>query len=316
MRGRDPEDPRQTDVLCIGETMALVVPERAEPVETAEEFRIGAGGAESNVACHLASAGRRAEWFSALGDDALGRRTLAGIERHGVDVSHVRRDPDAPTGLYVKDPGNGVSYYRRGSAASRLAPEHLDAIDWSRAGIVHVSGITLALSETCRALVHAVIDAAHAGGARVSFDVNHRPALWESTRAATDAIREAALRADIVLVGRDEAELLWGTATAADVRALFPETPHLIVKDADIEAIEYSSEGAVTVPALRVDVVEAVGAGDAFAAGWLHGYLGDDPAAERVAKGHAFAARALSSTQDVPSHDSPRTATPEGSARA
>ena len=84
MRGRDPETKRPIDVLCIGETMALVVPAAAEPVENATDFRLEVGGAESNVACHLAAAGRRSEWFSALGDDALGRRTLARVAEHGV----------------------------------------------------------------------------------------------------------------------------------------------------------------------------------------------------------------------------------------
>lgn len=302
--------------------MALVVPASAVPVERADDFRVEAGGAESNVASHLASAGRRAEWFSALGDDALGRRTLSRIAAHGVATERVRLDPSAPTGLYVKDPGNGVTYYRRGSAASRLSPDDLTGIDWTEVGVLHLSGITLALSDSCRALVHAAIDEARAAGALISFDVNHRPALWPSLAVAAEVIRGTALRADIVLVGRDEAETLWGTTTADDVRSVFPAAPHLVVKDADIEAVEFSSAGTTTVPALRVDVVEAVGAGDAFAAGWLDGFLAGADAEARVARGHACAARALSSTHDVPTNHLPTsdsagtpTAT-EGSARS
>src|SRR5699024_11875493 len=111
---------RPLDLLSLGETMALVVPARPEPLEEAEDFRLTIGGAESNVACHLASAGHRTAWCSALGEDALGRRVRRDIAAHGVDVQHVRLDPHAPTGLYLKDPGHGVSYYRAGSAASRI----------------------------------------------------------------------------------------------------------------------------------------------------------------------------------------------------
>ncbi|MFE5775368.1 PfkB family carbohydrate kinase [Brachybacterium sp. NPDC056505] len=143
----------------------------------------------------------------------------------------------------------------------------------------------------------------------MSFDVNHRPTLWQTTAEAAEAIEEAARRADVVFVGRDEAEVLWSARTADDVRALFPQVPHLVVKDADVEAVEFASEvfddtgaGRTAVATPRVEVVEAVGAGDAFAAGWLDALLDQAPPAVRLARGHAWAARALSSTQDIPEH--------------
>lgn len=302
---------RAVDVLSIGETMALVVPALAEPVDVAEEFRVETGGAESNVACHLAAAGHRTAWLSALGDDALGRRVRSRIERAGVDTSAVRLDPNAPTGLYVKDPGAGVSYYRRGSAASRLRPEDLMRVAWDDVRVVHLSGITPALSESCHALVDAAIDAARAHGVLVSFDVNHRPALWPDTETAATVIGAAARRADIVWTGRDEASDLWGVQTADDVRELFPDVPHLVVKDADVEAVEFSRGERSAAPARRVAVVEPVGAGDAFAAGWLDGFLRGADASERLQSGHTFAARALSSTHDVPAEHPRTAATPD-----
>lgn len=291
---------RPIDVLAIGETMALVTPQRAEPLDVAEDFSLTIGGAESNVACHLAHARHRAEWFSALGDDALGSRTRARITAHGVDTSRVKTDPDAPTGLYVKNPGAGVIYYRRGSAASCLGPADLDDFDWSETRILHLSGITAALSESCRALVDAAIDAARRHGVTVSFDVNLRPSLWSSDERAAAELLDIARRCDIVLVGRDEAEQLWGTATADAARAILPDVPHLVVKDADIEAVEFAGTARVAEAAQRVEVVEPVGAGDAFAAGWLSGLLLGEDSAARLRRGHAMAARALSSTHDVP----------------
>lgn len=291
---------RSVDVLAIGETMALVTPQRAESLEIAEDFSVEIGGAESNVACHLARSGHRVEWFSALGDDALGRRTRARIAAHGVDTARVIMSPAAPTGLYVKNPGVGVTYYRRGSAASRLGPTDFEGIDWSPIRIVHLSGITPALSESCRALVGTVIDAAHNNGVTVSFDVNLRSSLWESNDEAAAVLLDIARRSDIVLVGRDEAETLWGSATADDVRSLLPAIAHLVVKDADIDAVEFSVAGRVVEPAHRVDVVEPVGAGDAFAAGWLSGLLLGEDSATRLQGGHSRAASALTSTKDVP----------------
>lgn len=288
------------DLLALGETMALVVPARPAPLEEAEDFHVAIGGAESNVACHLAAAGHRAAWVSALGDDALGRRVRRDIAAHGVDVSAVTMDPSAPTGLYLKDPGQGVVYYRAGSAASRMGPETLERLDLASARIVHLTGITLALSESCRALVHAAIAAAREAGALVSVDVNHRPALWDSTEEAAREIRAAAEQADVLLVGRDEAEVLWGTATPDAIRELFPDVPHLVVKDADIEAVEFEGTVRTAVPTPRVEVVEPVGAGDAFAAGWFDGLLRGEGAEERLIRGHANAARALSSTKDLP----------------
>ena len=291
---------RSIDVLAIGETMALVTPQRAESLEIAEDFSVEIGGAESNVACHLAHIGHRVEWFSALGDDALGRRTRARIAAHGVDTARVVMSPEVPTGLYVKNPGVGVTYYRRGSAASRLGPADLERIDWSAVRTVHLSGITPALSESCRALVNTAIDAAHANGVTVSFDVNLRSSLWSSDDEAAVVLLDIARRSDVVLVGRDEAEMLWGPATADDVRALFPATAHLVVKDADVEAVEFSEAGRIVEPAHRIEVVEPVGAGDAFAAGWLSGLLLGEDSAARLRGGHSRAASALASTKDVP----------------
>ncbi|WP_434175912.1 sugar kinase [Brachybacterium conglomeratum] len=295
-----PPPNRLLDLLALGETMALVVPARPEPLEEAEDFRVAIGGAESNVACHLAATGHRTAWLSALGEDALGRRVRGEIASHGVDVSAVRLDPAAPTGLYVKDPGHGVTYYRAGSAASRLGPADLERVDLARARIVHLTGITLALSASCRDLVHAAIEATHATGALVSLDVNYRPALWDTTEEAACEILTAAREADVVLVGRDEAETLWGTATADEIRALLPDVPRLVVKDAEIEAVEFTGGARTAVPTPRVEVIEAVGAGDAFAAGWFDGLLHGVAADERLARGHARAAHALSSTQDIP----------------
>lgn len=291
-------------VLCIGETMGMIAPTDLEPFSQASTYRVEAGGAESNVAMRLATHGHVARWRSRLGDDALGHRVAESIAAAGVAVD-VEWDSTRPTGLYLKDPGRGVTYYRSGSAASAATPELLDDVDWSGVAIVHMTGITAALSDSCRALTYACLARAHAEGVEVSFDVNHRAPLWEE-RVAAEVLLDLARAADLVFVGRDEAEKLWDTATADDVRRLLPAARELVVKDGEVGATAWSGDVSAFVATPPVEVVEAVGAGDAFAAGYLSVRLRDgsdvaspDQLAARLAFGHACAAAALSSTADV-----------------
>lgn len=289
-------------LIAIGETMALVAPARPEPLATTQDVRLLIGGAESNVAIHVAQLGIPTAWVSAVGDDALGVRVRDEVASHGVDVRWVASDPQAPTGVYFKDPGKGVLYYRRGSAASAMTPDTIAAVPLEQADLVHVSGITPALSSGCAALTDSLIDRVAGGAGILSFDVNHRPALWQPGVAAPTLL-ELARRADLVFVGLDEAEGLWGTADADAVRALIPEPALLVVKDGDIGATEYERRGDADVrtfaPAIKTEVVEAVGAGDAFAAGYLAAHLSGSSADERLQAGHRRAHLVLQSTGDL-----------------
>ncbi|GAB3206698.1 sugar kinase [Marinactinospora thermotolerans] len=289
------------DAVCLGETMALLAPISGAPLVERPALAMEIGGAESNVACGLAQFGRRTAWLSRVGDDPFGRIICAVLADHGVDVGAVEIDPDRPTGLYLKDPAPGgtrVHYYRRGSAASAMGPELAASPLLRGARLVHLSGITPALSSGCAELVERLMGDRDAGPL-VSFDVNHRPALWPSRETAASALLAPARAADVVFVGRDEAQRLWGTATDDDVRALLPEVPCLVVKDAEHGATCYVGDERTFVPALSVDVVEPVGAGDAFAAGFLHGLLGDLPVRDRLRLGHIAAAVTLRSVGDV-----------------
>ncbi|MGX5696696.1 sugar kinase, partial [Agromyces soli] len=298
------------EILAVGETMALVAPALAERLEHACDFRVEAGGAEANVASHLAALGRRAAWAGRVGDDALGRRIVGELAARGVDVRFVETDASAPTGVYFKDPGAGVIYHRAGSAAAATTAGFADGLPLDGVRYVHLSGITPALSAGCDVFVDALIDRAAVAGVPVSFDVNHRPALWAREAQDGDAVaarrlREIAARADLVFVGLDEAERLWGVADADAVRALLPEPRLLVVKDGARRASEFSRDGVAHVPARRAEVVEAIGAGDAFAAGYLAALLDDEPAEARLAAGHARAVTVLGGTGDFPRGDAP-----------
>lgn len=285
-------------VTCIGETMAALVPEPTGPLDGAGLLGIRIAGAESNVAMYLADHGVPARWVSALGDDPFGRRIRAEVAASGVDVSGVRTDPDRPTGLLVKDPGTGstrVHYYRRGSAASAMTPDLLDDEAVRSAGLIHLSGITPALSAGCRDLVTALLEPGLAERpCPVSLDVNYRAALWADGAAAT-VLLGLARRADITFVGLDEAQALWGEGLtdAAAVRDLLPQPPVLVVKDGARAATAFDGAGVHTVPARRVEVVEPVGAGDAFAAGFLAGLLRGEDTVRALRLGHLTAGAAL-----------------------
>lgn len=292
------------DVVCIGETMAQLTPADARPVETTDLFSVTAGGAESNVAIGLAQLGHAAAWVGRVGADALGRRVVAGIAGERVDTRFARVDDAAPTAVFVKAPtpdGSAVTYYRSGSAGSRLDVSDVEAALSAGARHVHVSGVTAALSPSALAATRAALRLAEAQGITASFDVNHRPVLWPDHAVAQDVLHELAAAATVVFVGLDEAERLWGVTSADACRELLPDVAHLVVKDGASEAIEYAAGTSTVVPAQSVDVVEAVGAGDAFASGWLHGLLSGEDATTRLRFGHLMAQRALSSRGDFAS---------------
>ncbi|GAB3586878.1 sugar kinase [Amycolatopsis endophytica] len=283
------------DVLTVGETMVMVTPEAGGRLTTESRFLLRPGGAESNVAALLARLGHKAAWASALGADPLGDLILGDLERHGVDVSLVRRDAGRPTAVYFKDPtphGTRVYYYRAGSAAAAITPADVEAWTAHSPRLVHVSGITAALSEQARDATRALVRRP----GLVSFDVNHRAQLWSGD--APEVLLGLAQDSDIVFVGRDEAETLWGTADAESVRALIDRPRYLVVKDAAIEAVSFTPSGVHRVPSTKVTVVDAVGAGDAFAAGWLSGFLDDRDETTRLRLGHYAAARVLESPSD------------------
>jgi 2-dehydro-3-deoxygluconokinase len=297
------------NVLCFGETMGMITPTATEGLDEARALTLGTGGAESNVAAHLAELGHRVAWAGNVGNDPLGTKIIATLDRAGVDTRWVGHRT-APTGLYLKEPDTGsgahVFYYRAGSAASELSVT--DAASWplESAKWIHTTGITPALSKSCNTLVQHVLDHAAEAGAQVSFDINYRPGLWPLAEAAPRLL-DLARRATVVLVGLDEAQTLWGCETADDVRALLPDLPYLVVKDSSIEAVEFrlaDGEQSITrVPARRVTVVEPVGAGDAFAAGYLSALLNGANATDRLANGHSLAAWALGSREDFrPGH--------------
>jgi 2-dehydro-3-deoxygluconokinase len=287
------------DAVCIGEAMALVIPDPPWPLRHADTFRLEVAGAESNVSIYLSMLGARAAWVSRVGEDPLGDRVLDRIRNAGVDTTMVDRDPAAPTGVFFKDPrpdGTKVHYYRRGSAAAGM-----DRAMWSRiadARLVHLSGVTPALSASCADLVMYGLMERPVRNATMSFDVNYRPGLWTDA-VAGPVLADLANQADVVFVGLDEASACWGCRTPSEVREVLPGPATVVVKDGPVGATSFGPEGRCFVAASIVDVVETVGAGDAFAAGYLYGVLRNLDEKRRIRLGHLMAASALRSVGDI-----------------
>ncbi|MET9659435.1 sugar kinase [Streptomyces sp. NPDC006510] len=301
------------EVVCLGESMVTFLPSQPGRLADVPSFGRGIGGAESNVACALAAAGHRAAWVSRVGADGFGDHLVEAIAGYGVDTSGVRRDPSRPTGIYFRTATDRatdvheVAYYRAGSAASAMSPRNIPYETLPATRVLHLSGITAALSADCLALLHD-LTSPRPGRPLVSFDVNHRPGLWRDADASPEVLLDLARRSDLVFVGEDEAEEAWGVTGAQAIRAALPEPEVLVVKRGAEGATVFSAPrssrapeaGSVTtVPALRVDVVAPVGAGDAFAAGFLSATLRGLPVRDRVRHGHLMAAAVLTVPGDL-----------------
>jgi len=279
------------DVVSLGETMVLLLAEQSGPMREAFTFSRHIAGAESNLAIGLSRLEHAAGWISRVGDDEFGRAIVFRVRGEGVDTSHVVHDPLAPTGIVVRErreagPIEQV-YYRRGSAASRMQAADLDAAYVGDARFLHLTGITPALSASCRETVFAAAEIARAAGVAVVLDPNYRSKLWDPSEARS-VMRDLATRCDLVLPGLDEAELLSGEsepeAAARALAKLGPST--VVVKLGAQGALALTGDEVVRAPGTPLErVVDPVGAGDAFAAGFLSGLLRgfDTTAALRLA---------------------------------
>ncbi|MCM2389190.1 sugar kinase [Streptomyces albipurpureus] len=236
-----------TDVICLGESMVTFLPSRPGRLADVPSFARAIGGAESNVACALAAIGHRVRWVSRVGVDGFGDHLIEAIAAYGVDTSAVSRDPRRPTGIYFRTATDRsaatheVVYYRAGSAASAMSPKTVPYADVTSARVLHLSGITAALSADCLALMHE-LTAPRAGRPLVSFDINHRPGLWRDASGAR-VLLELARGADLVFVGEDEAEAAWGLRGAEAIREALPEPAMLVVKQGGRGAIVFAAEG-------------------------------------------------------------------------
>lgn len=264
-------------VTTLGEAMVVMDPLTRGPLRHVDTFAKRVGGAELNVAVALARLGHRSGWAGRLGDGEFGRQILSFLRGEGVDVSGVDLDPDAPTGVYFKERRAldqlRVYYYRAGSAASRARFEDLDVDYLLSAEVLHLTGITPALSESCRDLTERLVSAAVERGVFVSFDVNVRYRLFAGSDPR-EVLMPLAERADLLFLSDEEADLIAGGGDPDDVRrAMETMRAETVVVHGAEGAFAVDGAGVHEAKSFSVDVVDTVGAGDAFVAGFLSGRL-------------------------------------------
>ena len=276
-----------TDVITMGETMALMKAATPGPLAHAGSLELGMGGAETNFAIALKRLGTSVTWLGRVGQDSLGDLVLREVAAEGVTTLGIR-DAGAPTGLMIKERRTlehlKVWYYRSGSAGSRLAPEDVPVHIIQNAKLLHLTGITPALSESAREAAQYAVSVAREAGVTVSFDLNYRAALWTEDQAGP-AFRAFIEQADIVFAGDDEAGIAVGHGSeslelAHRIAAMGPG--QVVIKNgpqgcvAVINGTEYRQE------AVRINAVDTVGAGDAFVAGYISDLLAGAPVEDRL----------------------------------
>lgn len=266
--------------------MALVA-QQPGPLAEAASFRAFAAGSEANVAVGVARLEHPVAFVGRVGRDGFGSAVLRRLRGEGVDVSAVAVEESASTAVLVRERRavgpSEVLYYRAGSAGSRLAPEDLDrALELgllASARWLHVTGITPALSTSARAAVERALELARAGGLTVSLDLNLRRKLWHDDEAAP-VLRHLTGRVDVVMGSPDEVAVVAGRAADDEPRAL---AASLLELGPSVAVLKLGADGGLAVarggsvverPALPVTmVVDPVGAGDAFTAGWIAAQL-------------------------------------------
>lgn len=278
------------DVLTLGEPMGLLRGDSVGPLRAGSTAVLSCAGAELNVAIGLARLGHRVAYVGRIGDDLPGRVIREAALAEGVG-DRLLVDPGAFTGLMVREHRTAdrlvASYARAGAAGSRLSPTDVDDSLVRSATVLHLTGITLALSESARATVQHVVAVAEAAGVTISLDVNHRSLLWTDADARS-ALSELLPSLDVLFGSVEELALIDG----------HDQVPEVVTKRGAAGA-DVSVDGRTTYqPALPVTLIDPVGAGDAFVAGYLSARLDGLDSAGRLRRGAVCGAFAVSVAGD------------------
>lgn len=292
------------EVVTVGETMAAL--RATGPVRLGAAMQLSVAGAEANVAIGLARLGHRAAWVGRVGDDEFGALVLRTLRAEQVDVSHAQVDADGrPTGLLAREDRIAdlvkVAYYRAGSAGSTLrAADVLPALN-PGVRILHLTGITPALSPSAAEAVHTAARRAAEIGITVCLDVNYRARLWPPAEARK-ALLPLARMADVLVASADELHLVSEVPALPEheaIAALLAQgRSEVVITRGGDGASTTTARGTVSALARNVAVVDVVGAGDAFVAGYLSGLLDGIDVEDRLYRATATGAFAVTTRGD------------------
>ncbi|MBZ0295158.1 MAG: sugar kinase [Anaerolineae bacterium] len=298
----------QYDLITLGETMWRLSPPSHIRLDIAQTLDIQVGGSESNTAIALARLGKRVAWWSRLPKNPLGQHIAQVLRTYGVDVSGIYWQENARLGTYFIEFGSSprptqVIYDRANSAASQMEPSDFDWSALKHTRRLHLTGITPALSQSCLETTRRAIAEAKANGVALSFDINYRAKLW-SWDQCRPYMDELATQADLAFIAlRDARNLLQKPdATACAAASKLYERwsgTSVIVTQGEKGAVTFEGSEHHEVPAYKVQIVDRVGAGDAFSAGVLCGLLDNKPLPEAVQFGTAAAALKMTVPGDI-----------------
>ncbi len=293
--------------------MLRLTPPNLRRLEQATTLDIEVGGTESNVAIGLARLGLNVAWLSRLTDNPLGRLIARTIAAHGVDTAHVSWTTEDRVGVLFYEMGKAprgsrVLYDRRHSAVSRMQPVDLPQdLFWpDGARLLHTTGITLALGQELTDTAHRALQLAKAAGWLVSFDINYRHTLWEPSQArqGCQAYAEAA---DILFIPRGDACLLFdldadmpAATILARLASAYPRATIVLTLGADGALGRAPGGDVIQQSAFPAEAVDRLGGGDAFAAGFLFGYLTTTDSSVRLTTSLRWGAAAAALKYTIP----------------
>ena len=274
------------DVITFGESMIRLTPPDLLRLEQTQSLEIQIGGSESNVAVGLARLGLQVGWVSRLTKNSLGNMIVADIRKHGVDTSHVVWTNEDRVGVFYLEEGrlprtSRVIYDRANSAISRIQPDQFPSgiFEMNSPKIFHTSGITVALSESAKQTALLAFQQAKSSGAMLSFDVNYRSKLW-TTEHAKNGCHEFIQMADFLFLPLRDAQNLWQFDEGIPVEGvleqlsdIYPDTNIVMTLGAEGSIASSANNEIYRQLAMPIEIVDRVGGGDAFVAGFLYGYL-------------------------------------------
>lgn len=302
-----PVQTQPPSVLCLGETMLMFAPPEHELIEESDTFRAYIGGSEANVAVGLERLGVHAGWMGKLPQNALGRKVENGIRRYGVDTTGIVWADEGRVGTFYVEFGakprpTKTIYDRAGSAAATLTADDLDWNYVAQTAWLHLTGITPAISETCRRSTPEIVRRARVRGVKVSFDLNYRSMLWPP-EDARDAWAEILPHVNLLIATEADGALILKQKhpRKTAVRTLFERyDPDAVVMTCGGDGcVAYDGTQILTTPTWHPADVHRIGAGDAFDAGLLYGLVEAD-LETGIAYGNAMAALKFTIPHNLP----------------
>lgn len=293
------------ELITLGEAMIVFIAENEGEFTDIEHFSKGIAGAELNVSMGLSRLGHKVSYITRLGNDVFGTYIKDIINKEKILSDNILIDFSSSTGFYfktkVKDGDPEVHYFRKNSAASNLTCQDIENTDFSGAKILHITGITAALSENSLDAVYAAINKARENNMLITFDPNIRLQLWKSKEYMIEVLNDIASKCDVILPGIKEGNILTGKETKGEIADFYLNygAKAVIIKNGADGAYLKTPEEEKIVPGFRVkQVVDTVGAGDGFATGVLSGLLNGNSYEESIVKGNAIGALMVTSKED------------------